>query len=155
MRAGRPDISFTSSHHARIKNHSKRANRHADANPRQSREANAQGPLRRARRREAAARIEDRLMLRPAVPADLARLLEIRDGSGADALSDPTLVGEADLISLINAGAVSVWLNDGRVVGFAATNAGTIHLLVASAHRGRGAGRELLAAACTELRKTG
>jgi GNAT superfamily N-acetyltransferase len=94
-------------------------------------------------------------MLRPAVPADLARLLEIRDGSGADALSDPTLVGEADLISLIDAGAVSVWLDDGRVVGFAATNAGTIHLLVASAHRGRGAGRELLAAACTELRKTG
>jgi GNAT superfamily N-acetyltransferase len=94
-------------------------------------------------------------MLRPAVPADLKRLLEIRDGSGADALSDPALVGEADLAGLIAAGAVSAWQGNGRVVGFAAASVGTIHLLVDPAHRGKGGGRELLAAACTELRKAG
>jgi GNAT superfamily N-acetyltransferase len=94
-------------------------------------------------------------MLRSAVPADLARLLEIRDGSGADALSDPALVGDADLADFIAAGAVLAWLGDGRVVGFAATSGGTIHLLVDSTHRGRGGGRELLAEACAELRKAG
>jgi GNAT superfamily N-acetyltransferase len=94
-------------------------------------------------------------MLRPAVPADLKRLLEIRDGSGADALSDPVLVGDADLADLIAAGAVLAWLGDGRVVGFAAANGGTIHLLVDSAHRGKGGGRELLAAACARLGKAG
>jgi GNAT superfamily N-acetyltransferase len=94
-------------------------------------------------------------MLRPAVPADLTRLLELRDGSGADALSDPALVEEAELADLIAAGAVLVWLGDGYVVGFAAASGGTIHLLVDSAHRGKGGGRQLLAAARTELRKAG
>jgi GNAT superfamily N-acetyltransferase len=96
-------------------------------------------------------------MLRPGVPADLSRLLEIRDGAGADALSDPALATAPELARLIAAGAVQVW-DEGRVVGFAAidTDDGTIRaLLVASDHRGKGIGRALLEAACTALRNSG
>src|SRR6185312_16250778 len=86
-------------------------------------------------------------MLRPAVPADLLRLLAIRDASGADALSDPALVEADGLARLIAADAVAAWEEDGRVMGFSAVDGGAIHLLVDAACRGNGVGRALLAAA--------
>lgn len=97
-------------------------------------------------------------MLRPAVPADLPLLLAIREGSGADALSDPALIDESALAALIRASAVTVWEDRGRVGGFAATDAGSgtiAALLVTSAARGRGGGRALLADACDALKRSG
>ena len=97
-------------------------------------------------------------MLRPAVPADLVRLVAIRDGSGADALSDPTRIEEGALAALIRSGAVTVWEDGARVEGFAATDSGCgkiVGLLVTSAARGKGGGRALLAAACDTLRRAG
>ena len=94
-------------------------------------------------------------MQRPAVPADLERLLAIRDGAGADALSDPALIDDDDLARLIAAGAVAVWEEDGRVMGFSAAEGGAIHLLVDTACRGKGVGRALLEAACTMLKEAG
>ena len=94
-------------------------------------------------------------MLRPAVPADLKLLLALRDGSGDDALSDPTLVTEAELRRLIAAGAVSVSEEDGTVAGFVAVADGAIQLLVDPAQRSKGIGRELLAAACAAVKEAG
>ena len=45
-------------------------------------------------------------MLRPVVAADLPALMAIRDRAGADALSDPALVTEADVSRLIAADSV-------------------------------------------------
>jgi GNAT superfamily N-acetyltransferase len=94
-------------------------------------------------------------MLRPANPADLPALLAIRDASGADALSDPALVIEADLRRLIATGSVTVWEEEGQVAGFAAADGEMIYLLVDTARRGKGGGRELLATACAALKAAG
>ncbi len=90
-------------------------------------------------------------MLRPAVPADLARLLAIRDAAGADALSDPALVDDAALNRLVAAGAITVWDEDAVIAGFAAIDGNAIHLLVDTTHRGKGVGRDLLADACARV----
>lgn len=94
-------------------------------------------------------------MLRPAMPADLPALLAIRDGAGADALSDPALVVEGDLRRLVAAGAVGVWEDSGAVVGFAAVDGDAVRLLVDNAARGGGIGRDLLAWACDAVRTAG
>jgi GNAT superfamily N-acetyltransferase len=94
-------------------------------------------------------------MLRPAVAADLPALIAIRDDAGDDALSDPALVGEAGVARLVAAGAVVAWTEDGRVAGFAAIDGSILHLLVDSAARGKGVGRELLAAACVCVKQAG
>lgn len=94
-------------------------------------------------------------MLRLAVPADLPRLLAIRDASGADALSDPALIVETALARLILADAVAVWEESGGVEGFAALDSGAIHLLVDATARGKGIGRALLAAACARAEQAG
>jgi len=94
-------------------------------------------------------------MLRTAVAVDLAALAAIRDASGADALSDPKLIDEVSLTRLIAAGAVIVWVDDGRMVGFAAADGATIHLLVDTTARSRGIGRELLTAICAQVRQAG
>src|SRR5580704_11921202 len=97
-------------------------------------------------------------MLRPAVLADIPRLLAIRDAAGADALSDPALATTAELTRLIAAGAVLVWDESDQTAGFAAIDKGDgaiRALLVASDQRSKGIGRELLAAACAGLRDAG
>jgi GNAT superfamily N-acetyltransferase len=94
-------------------------------------------------------------MLRPAVADDLPRLLDIRDASGADALSDPALADAALLRRLIAGGAVTVWDDSGKVIGFAATDGAAIHLLVDRAARGEGVGRALLGWACDAIREAG
>jgi GNAT superfamily N-acetyltransferase len=94
-------------------------------------------------------------MLRPAVPADLPSLLAIRAAAGVDALSDPALVAEADLRRFIAAHVLFVWEDEGSVAGFFATEGTATHLLVASEHRSKGIGRELLAASCVALRAAG
>lgn len=94
-------------------------------------------------------------MLRPAVPADLKRLLAIRADAGADALSDPALIEEDDLARLIAAGTVAVWEEDGRVMGFSAADGEAIHLLVDTSCRGKGVGRVLLAAAIGAIETAG
>jgi GNAT superfamily N-acetyltransferase len=94
-------------------------------------------------------------MLRPAVPADLGRLLAIRDTAGDDALSDAALIAEGDLARLIAADAVAVWEEDGRIEGFAAVDGGAIHLLVDATARGTGIGRALLDAACARAKRAG
>lgn len=94
-------------------------------------------------------------MLRPAVAGDLPKLVAICQGSDDDALSDPTLIREADLRRLIASGSVTVWDEAGIVGGFAALDRGAIHLLVDSTRRGRGVGRALLDWACGSLRQAG
>ena len=94
-------------------------------------------------------------MLRPAALADLPRLVPIRDGSGADALSDPLLVDEAMLARLIASGAVTVWDDAGDAAGFAAVDGAAISILVDPARRNRGVGRALLDWACKEARQAG
>ncbi len=95
-------------------------------------------------------------MKRSAVPADLPLLIALRDASGGDALSDPALVSDAALVRLVAAGAVTVWDDGGEgLAGFAAVDGSTIHLLVASAQRGGGIGRTLLADACAAVRENG
>lgn len=94
-------------------------------------------------------------MLRPAASADLARLVTIRDGSGDDALSDPTLATGDTLRRLIAAGALTVWDDEGAVAGFAAVDGGVIHLLVDAVQRGGGVGRALLAWACGAAKEAG
>jgi GNAT superfamily N-acetyltransferase len=94
--------------------------------------------------------------MRPAVPADLPRLLAIRDASGNDALSDPALVGETLLRRLIAAGSVTICQDGGCCVdGFVAIEGHAIHLLVDTGARGKGIGRALLAAACAMLKAAG
>lgn len=94
-------------------------------------------------------------MLRPAIAADLPKLMAICEGSGGDALSDPMLIHEADLRRLIASASVTVWDEAGIVAGFAVVDRGAIHLLVDSARRDRGVGRALLDWACGSLRQAG
>jgi len=94
-------------------------------------------------------------MLRPAAAADLLPLLAICDRADADALSDPALVTEPLLRRLIAAGSVAVWDAAGHVLGFTAIDGGAIRLLVDPAHRSKGIGRELLAAACALIENAG
>jgi GNAT superfamily N-acetyltransferase len=98
---------------------------------------------------------EDFLMLRPATQADLPTLVAIRNRAGADALSDPALVKEADLHRLIAAGAVMVADETGSIVGFAGIDGNRIHLLVDTAQRSKGLGRALLYWACDAVRDAG
>ena len=94
-------------------------------------------------------------MLRPAAPADLTRIVAIRDGSGGDALSDPAPVSEDALRRLVAAGAVTVWDDAGVIAGFAAVDGGAIHILVDAAQRSRGIGRALLGWACDTTKRAG
>jgi GNAT superfamily N-acetyltransferase len=94
-------------------------------------------------------------MLRPAVAADLPRLVAIRARADADALSDPAAAIDGALRRLIAAGAATVWDEAGTIAGFAAVGEGAVHLLVDPAQRSRGVGRALLAWACGAAKEAG
>jgi GNAT superfamily N-acetyltransferase len=97
-------------------------------------------------------------MLRPAVAADLARLIEIRDAAGADALSDAAAIGSDELARLIDAATVTVYEDSGSIVGFSAVDCArgaVAGLLVETGHRGKGAGRQLLAIALATIKDAG
>jgi GNAT superfamily N-acetyltransferase len=114
---------------------------HAGANLRESRRADAD--------------VEEQLMLRPAVLADLPWLVAIRVRADAGALSDPALATDDLLRRTIAAGAAMVWDGAGNIAGFAAVDEGAIHLLVDPAQRDRGVGRALLAWACDAAKAAG
>ncbi|HWB50413.1 MAG TPA: GNAT family N-acetyltransferase [Stellaceae bacterium] len=82
-------------------------------------------------------------------------LLALRDGAGADALSDPALMTEALLRRLIADGAAILWDNAGGIAGFAAVEGAAVHLLVDPDRRGGGLGRALLAWGCAAVRAAG
>jgi GNAT superfamily N-acetyltransferase len=97
-------------------------------------------------------------MLRPATAADLPAIVEIRDGSGTDRLSDPRRASDTELARLIGDGAIWLRDEDGAVLGFVAvdrTSGSIVTLLVAPGHDGKGVGRGLLAAGCGALREVG
>jgi GNAT superfamily N-acetyltransferase len=94
-------------------------------------------------------------MLRSAVLADLPVILAIRDRSGADALSDPTLVTDSGSSRLIAVGAVIVAEEAGSLAGFAAVDGDHIHLLVDTTQRSKGIGRALLTWARDAVCKAG
>jgi ribosomal protein S18 acetylase RimI-like enzyme len=98
-------------------------------------------------------------MIRPATPADLPRILAIRDASGESSLSDPRTVTEGDTRRHIEAAELWVWqVEGGPVAGFAAGDRrdGSLWaLLVAPGYEGKGIGRALLQAVCDMLRQAG
>ena len=98
-------------------------------------------------------------MIRPATPAELPRILEIRADAGVSPLTNPGAVAEADLARFIAYGALWVWQEaDGLVTGFAAAGASDASvraLLVAAGHDGKGIGRALLDKVCDALREAG
>ncbi|HVH81219.1 MAG TPA: GNAT family N-acetyltransferase, partial [Stellaceae bacterium] len=79
--------------------------------------------------------------------------LALRDRSGADALSDPSLATE-HLLHWLVPGAVMVWEKE-AIAGFAAINGDKVYLLVDPAQRSKGIGRALLAWACNAIRDAG
>ena len=98
-------------------------------------------------------------MIRPATPADIPRIFEIRNSVGENRLSDPSAVTEADAVRFIGEDALWVWQEaDGLVTGFSGSDkrAGSIWaLFVAPGHDGKGIGRALLKTACDALREAG
>src|SRR6266568_4917919 len=98
-------------------------------------------------------------MIRLAIPSDIPRILEIRDGVRDTLLSDPNAVTEARTVGFIDKRALWVWQEvDGLVTGFSAGDArdGSIWaLFVAPGHEGKGIGRALLKRACDGLREGG
>ena len=98
-------------------------------------------------------------MIRPATPADIPRIFEIRNSVGENRLSDPSAVTEADAVRFIGEDALWVWQEaDGLVTGFSGSDkrAGSIWaLFVAPGYDGKGIGRALLKTACDALREAG
>jgi GNAT superfamily N-acetyltransferase len=99
------------------------------------------------------------MMIRLATAADIPGIFKIRDGAGANRLSDPSVVTQAHVRRSIDNAALWVWQEDAApIAGFSGSDArdGSIWaLLVAPGHEGKGIGRALLKAACDGLRGAG
>lgn len=96
--------------------------------------------------------------VRKAVPADIARIREIRTAVRENILSDPSRVTTADILWFIDNGPIWTWIEDGVVQGFSAGDPrdGTIFaLFVDPKWEGRGIGRALIELACQSLRQAG
>jgi ribosomal protein S18 acetylase RimI-like enzyme len=95
---------------------------------------------------------------RKAVHADIRRIMEIRHAVRENQLSDPNSVTAADCAAFIDRAEIWVWVESGRIQGFAAGDPrdGSIFaLFIDPAHEGRGIGRALLALASGTLRAAG
>lgn len=96
--------------------------------------------------------------LRPATPADLKRIHEVRHGTAENRLSDPDLVTEAEVAWYMAEGIFLVSEDETGVQGFTCVNHQTGYvwaLFVIDEAQGRGHGTALLAAATARLREVG
>jgi GNAT superfamily N-acetyltransferase len=94
------------------------------------------------------------MSLRPATPADLPRIHQIRHGVTENVLSDPSKVSAAEIAWYLEQAVFLVGEVDGVVAGFACANHqnGLVWaLFIDPAHEGRGHGRALLDAALARL----
>jgi GNAT superfamily N-acetyltransferase len=97
-------------------------------------------------------------MLRPATPADIPRIVEIRGAVRENRLSDPSRVTVADLHWHIAYSPIHVWEDDGVIKGFSAgdpRNGSIFALFVDPAFEGCGIGQALVLAACRSLAAAG
>ncbi len=96
--------------------------------------------------------------LRPATPADLPRIHEVRHGTAENRLTNPALVTDAEVAWYMNEAIFLVSEDGNGVQGFACANHQTGHvwaLFVIDGAQGRGHGTALLDAALTRLRQAG
>lgn len=97
-------------------------------------------------------------MIRNAVEADIARLVEIRNGVAENKLSDPAKVTVDDYRWFISNPGIIVWEEAGRIVGFSAADLrdGSIWaLFVDQAFERRGIGQALFERAVAVLKNAG
>lgn len=98
------------------------------------------------------------MSLRPATPADLPRIHQIRHGVTENVLSDPSRVTAAEVAWYMEQAVFLVSEAGGEVVGFACANhlSGLIWaLFIDAGHEGKGHGRALLDAALARLAAAG
>ena len=96
--------------------------------------------------------------LRPATPADLPRIHEVRHGTAENRLSDPSRVTEAEVAWYMDEAIFLVSEDATGVQGFTCINHQTGHvwaLFVIDAAQGRGHGTGLLDAGMAKLREAG
>jgi GNAT superfamily N-acetyltransferase len=98
------------------------------------------------------------MLVRPARPADIPRLVEIRAAVRENRLADPCSIAAADYAPYIERGHIWVAGEEGAIAGFAALDAEAASvwaLFVAPEAEGRGAGRLLLDRLVAEARRLG
>src|ERR1700722_11591972 len=96
--------------------------------------------------------------LRPATPADLPRIHQIRHGTAENRLTNPTLVTDAEVAWYMDEAIFLVCEDETDVQGFVCANhqSGYVWaLFVIDGAQGRGHGAALLDAAMTRLRQAG
>jgi GNAT superfamily N-acetyltransferase len=97
------------------------------------------------------------MRIRPATPADLPRIYQVRHGTAENRLDDPSLVTEQEVDWYMREGVFLVAEHDG-VQGFCCANPQTGYvwaLFVIDGQHGRGYGTALLDAATARLREAG
>lgn len=98
-------------------------------------------------------------LIRPAAPADLPRIWQVRHGTAENRLSDPSIVRDEEVAWYMDQ-AIFLVAEDaiGEVQGFVCANHQTGYvwaLFVIDGQHGRGFGGALLAAALDRLRRAG
>jgi GNAT superfamily N-acetyltransferase len=98
------------------------------------------------------------IRVRPATPADLPRVYEVRHGTAENRLSDPSLVTDGEVAWYLDQAIFLVCEDEEAVQGFVCANHQTGYvwaLFVIDAAQGRGHGTALLDAAIERLRRLG